>query len=439
MSSGSVRVIIYLLIAILPLALLSFTSHTYYGFTSELGRAAALVGFMILAMQPLLAGRFKWITRPFGFDIVIRFHRNMAILALVLIVIHPVLIAAGSAGFELLYSFSAPWYILVGKSALLILIIIALLSISGNPDRLGFERWRLLHDILAPLVLIMVIVHAWNAGTDFTTGWFKWTSVIAVAVALTAYVYHRLIRPLRLSAKPYRVSAVDELKPGVWDITLEAPGSEAIFDYLPGQFQFITFHRAKGLPEEEHHWTISSSPLEKERVSSTIKNLGDFTSTMGETRPGDTATVHAPFGRFSYTLHPEEKDLVFIAGGIGITPMISMIRHMRDTGSNIPVLLIYANKDLESAVFREELSRISDGESPDLELIDILSNPKPDWNGETGYLDAEKLERFCGGRFEDRSFYISGPPPMVSAALKALKEKGVPDSRIHTEIFSFLD
>jgi predicted ferric reductase len=225
----------------------------------------------------------------------------------------------------------------------------------------------------------------------------------------------------------------------VWDISLTPPPKREVFKYHPGQFQFITFHRKKGLPEEEHHWTISSSPTETGVVRSTIKNLGDFTSTIGETREGDTATVHAPFGRFSYTLYPGEDDFVFIAGGIGITPMISMIRHMRDTGSDFPVLLIYANRDLDSAVFREELLDIQRGEAPDLNIVDILSRPGAEWEGETGYLDEEKLDRYCGGRYEGRAFYVSGPPPMVSAALKALHSKDVPDRMIHTEVFSFLD
>lgn len=439
MASGPARIIIYLLIAILPLVLLSFTTTTYYGLLAELGRSSAIVGFMILAMQSLLAGRFKWITRPFGFDIVIRFHRNMAILALILILLHPLLIAAGSAGFDLLYSLSVPWYIAVGKGALLLLILIAVFSMAGNPDRMGFEKWRAVHDITTPLLLILIIIHAWKAGTDFVIGWVKWGALIVIGISLAAYIYHRFIRPAILSRRPYLVSGVDEIASGVWDVALKPPDKEAVFDYLPGQFQFITFHRAEGLPEEEHHWTISSSPAETGLVRSTIKNLGDFTSTMGETRPGDTATVHAPFGRFSYTLHPSENDFVFIAGGIGVTPMMGMIRHMRDAGQAFPVLLIYANRNMESAVFREELSGIEEGESPDLRVIDILSDPGPDWNGEKGHLDSDKLEEYCKGRFEDRAFYVSGPPPMVSAVLEELEEKGVPERFIHTEVFSFLD
>ncbi|HIE26514.1 TPA: hypothetical protein EYP66_04440 [Candidatus Poribacteria bacterium] len=67
---------------------------------------------------------------------------------------------------------------------------------------------------------------------------------------------------------------------------------------LPGQFHFIKLYREGGLPVEEHPFTISSSPTEKGFVSSTIKESGDFTATIGQTKPGDTASVQGPYGRF---------------------------------------------------------------------------------------------------------------------------------------------
>lgn len=439
MAPAFFRIVLYVLIALGPLLLLALTSSTHYAFLSELGRSAALVGFMLLALQAVLAGRFKWVLRPFGFDIVIRFHRNMAIVALALIILHPILLAAGNRSLHLISSLDLPWYIHVGRGALAAVILIALLSMSGIPDRMGFERWRVFHDILAPAVVLLALIHSYNAGDDLRLAWMRWVWIAAAIVSLAAYFYHRFLRPFMLSRRPYSVTSVREESPGVWDITLRPPEKEAVFDYLPGQFQFITFHRAEGLPEEEHHWTISSSPTEGGSVKSTIKELGDFTATIGKTRPGDTATVHAPFGRFSYLLHPDENDLVFIAGGVGITPLISMLRHMRDSGSEMPVLLVYANRDAESIAFRDELEDIARGERPRLRIVHILSEPSEDWAGETGRLDAEKLSRFCDGRFDGRGFYVCGPPGLLRSVIGALESRSVSYRHIHMEIFSFLD
>ena len=217
------------------------------------------------------------------------------------------------------------------------------------------------------------------------------------------------------------------------------PQGESIPAYAPGQFHFLTFYRKADLPVEEHHWTISSSPAQKEYVSSTIKALGDFTSTIGLTKKGDRVSVHGPFGRFSYVFHPEEKDLVFIAGGIGITPLMSMLRHMKDTRDERAVILLYANRTPSDIVFREELSEIEKGEFPALNTVHVLSRAGEHWSGEKGYIDKEKIEKYCGVQAGDKSYYVCGPPGMLSTVTATLKELGVPDSRIRIEIFSFLD
>lgn len=436
---AAARILLYALIAVCPAVALAFVPVRHHGLLFTLGRNAALAGFMILVLQVFLAGRFRWIERPFGLDIVIRFHRHMAVLAVALIVLHPLLLAWGGAGSRLLLSLDQPWYIWLGKGALLALLAQAVLSMFGNPDRLTFERWRLAHDVIAPLLIVAIVVHSWKAGGDLDAAWMRGLWIAAAGVSLAAFAYHRLIRPRRLSRDPYRVVSVERIVPKVWDVRLAPPKGRERYPYLPGQFQFLTFHRGRGLPEEEHHWTISTSPLETGTVGSTIKELGDFTSTIGETRPGDTATVHAPFGRFSYLLHPDETDFVFVAGGIGITPLMGMLRHMRDIGSSLDVLLIYANGDRESIAFRDELGAIERAGKPRLRVVHVLSDPEDDWEGERGRIDAEKLERYCQGQFAGRAFYVCGPPPMIEAVDAALRGFGVPEGMIHLEIFSFID
>jgi ferredoxin-NADP reductase len=221
----------------------------------------------------------------------------------------------------------------------------------------------------------------------------------------------------------------------VWTVKMAPPEGGLLYDYLPGQFHFITFHRGGNLPVEEHHWTISSSPYQKAFISSTIKESGDFTSTIGLTRPGDKAVVQGPFGRFSYVLHAEDKDIVFIAGGIGITPFIGMLRHMRDTKADLNVLVLYANRSEKDIVFREELAQMAADERPRLTVVHVLGNPGTDWTGEKGYVDREKMERHVGP-VESKGFYVCGPPPMSAKIIETLLSMGVPYSRIRREIFS---
>ena len=130
--------------------------------------------------------------------------------------------------------------------------------------------------------------------------------------------------------------------------------------HLPGQFHFITLYR-QGLPIEEHPFTISSGPAADGSLASTIKESGDFTRTIMKTAVGDRVGVRGSFVRFSHVLHPDEDDLVFIAGGVGITPLMSMLRYMRDRGEHRRVLLIYANRDPSAIVFHDELEAIEAG------------------------------------------------------------------------------
>ncbi len=440
MWKGLFLISLYVVVVLCPILLVTLYSPQSHGsILYEIGKSCALVGFVILGLQAVLAGRIKWIERPFGLDILIRYHKYMAILATILLMAHPMLLSLGGGGLRLLIRVKVPWYVTAGKVALLLLLINMVLSLFGMPNRLKFERWRILHDLLGPTMIGVAFLHSRNIGGDMWISALRWLWIAILAVAMMVFLYHRFLRPLRLGARPYDVIEVSQETERVWTIRLAAPGGHQPLDYLPGQFSFLTFHRQRNLPVEEHHWTISSSPTERQFISVTIKELGDFTATIGETKPGDTATVHGPFGRFSYVLHPEERDVVFIAGGIGITPLMSMLRHMRDTHSSLPVVVIYANRNQEEVAFRGELDEMEAGEYPALRIIHLLSEPKEGWAGEQGRLDGQKLRRYCGADLEDKAFYLCGPPGMVSATIDNLRSLGVCDARIHVEIFSLVD
>ncbi len=384
-------------------------------------------------MQPVLVARLKWIERPFGMDMLSRFHKSMGIFVTVMMVSHPILMELG--GGQVL-GFSQPWYIWVGKAGLVLLLVHTLISVYSNRVGLTFEQWRRIHYVLAPLIIVLVFVHSMEAGDDLKLPQVQVLWVILLAAAAAAYIYHKIIIPAHLRRSPYRVVDVQPEAPKVWTVKLAPSEGEALYAYQPGQFHFITFNRGPNLPTEEHHWTISSSPTQKGFVSSTIKESGDFTATIGLTKPGDTALVQGPFGRFSYTLYPKEKDFVFIAGGIGITPLMSMLRHMRDTKAEVDVMLLYANRTEKDIVFREELAAIEAGDAPRLKVVHILSAPEPGWNGETGYVDREKIARYLSDNMSEKAFYVCGPPAMNTKVIETLLAMGVPYPRIHTEIFS---
>jgi ferredoxin-NADP reductase len=125
---------------------------------------------------------------------------------------------------------------------------------------------------------------------------------------------------------------------------------------------------------------------------------------------------------------------VFVAAGVGITPLMSMLRYMRDRREARRVLLVYANRGAADIVFRRELESIQSGGFPVLKTIHVLSQPPADWDGLTGRLDTESLRLLCGD-FSGKTFFICCPPLMASGLIRGLKDAGVGPEHIHADYF----
>lgn len=135
------------------------------------------------------------------------------------------------------------------------------------------------------------------------------------------------------------------------------PQHPPAFAYSPGQFAWLSL-RASPFALQEHPFSISSSPTGAGPLQFTIKELGDFTSTIGAIKVGEVAYVDGPYGNFSIDAHPVASGYVFVAGGVGIAPIISMLRALADRGEQRPLWLFYGNRRWEGVVFRAELDAL---------------------------------------------------------------------------------
>jgi predicted ferric reductase len=436
-TAGLARIVIYI-IAIASTPVLAATlgpgPDAGHRFIPQFANNLGLVGYTILALQFVLAARLKWVERPFGLDIVFAFHKAMGILAGILLAAHPLLLAWGKRRWSLLYRLDVPWPIHVGRIALLSLVTVIFLSLFRKAIRLEYERWRAWHNVLAVTLLVLGFVHSSSMGD--LRPWpmrLVWGSMFGMAAIV--YGYHRFLSPHHGRRSPFEVVEVRQETHDVWTLTFRPLGRRRSHCHLPGQFHFITLYR-DGLPVEEHPFSISSSPAADGTLASTIKESGDFTRTIRETAVGDLVVVRGPFGRFSHTLHPDEADLVFVTGGVGITPLMSMLRSMRDTGRWKSVLLLCGNGTEDDIIFADELRYMErDGRYP-IKIVHVLSRASTAWQGERGHIDPDLVMRHAGERLDCKAFYVCGPPAMTDSVVLGLRSLGVAPHRIHTERFA---
>jgi len=206
------------------------------------------------------------------------------------------------------------------------------------------------------------------------------------------------------------------------------------FTFEPGQFLTVSVN-ADGT-ELKRSYSISSSPCCQGWCEITVKNVpgGRVSGYLHErVREGDLLNVLAPSGRFTFR-GKEAPSVVFIAGGVGITPLMSSIRYLTDQSWPGEIFLIYACASLKDIIFREELEYLRQ-RHPNLHItITLGEEDSPDWKGARGYVTKDLLLSTVPD-IAARRVHLCGPPPMMDALKKLLAEIGVPTEQIKTELF----
>jgi predicted ferric reductase len=264
--------------------------------------------------------------------------------------------------------------------------------------------------------------------------WKRILWAVYSALWIGALAYARIARPLLMKLHPYEVRSISPERGNAWTVRL-APIGHGGAKFAPGQFAWITVARSP-FADLEHPFSYSSSASDRDAPAFTIKAIGDFTAQIPQLDVGTRVYVDGPFGAFSVDRRPSASEFVFIAGGIGITPIMSMLRTMHDREDTRAIHLIYAARTLEEMTFREELEQLQQRLHLRLHLVPTAANE--DWQGLSGRINCETLgsllPQSCRGG--DCEIYICGPPPMMDALEDALVELGVPLQRIHTERFN---
>jgi predicted ferric reductase len=432
---ATVWVSIYLLFILAPLfALLAGSLPPTRDFWTEFSVAIGYTGLAMMGLQFGLTARFRYVTAPWGEDVIYHFHRQISLIAVGLVVAHPlILFVVRPELLALLNSIQAPWrarFAAVSTYSLIALVVMGLWRAKLN---IGYETWHLTHIVLAVVAVTAGLLHMVGWSFYQTDPWKRalWIGLTIFWIGLLLYV--RILRPLFMLRRPYRVADVRTERGDTSTVVMQPDGHSG-FRFTPGQFGWLTLW---GSPFKitGHPFSFSSSAeVTDGRVEMSIRNLGDFTSGIHKVPVGQRVYLDGPYGAFTIG-NPADMH-VLIAGGIGVTPMMSMIRTLADRGDRRPVTLLYGSRDWDSITFREELEALQ--ARLNLTVVHVLADPPSGWTGERGFITAEMFKRHLPSPHADHEYFICGPDVMMDAIEKALDELDVPLSKYHSERYSFV-
>lgn len=427
---------VYLLLVLAPLfILLAGETPPGRGFWWEFSVALGYAALSMMGVQFALTARFKHATSPFGIDIIYYFHRQVSLLAFIFIVLHLVSLYVASPRYLLssLDPLTAPW---MGRAALAGMVSFGLVLVTSLWRKrlsLQYERWRLWHGLLAVAGVALAIAHIEGAGYYITIPWKRilWSVYAMFWVGLLMHV--RLIKPWMMLKRPYIVDDLRKERGRAWTLSLRPTGHKGL-TFKPGQFAWLTIGKSP-FAIEEHPFSFSSSAAHTEILSFTIKELGDFTSTIKNIAIGTRVCLDGPYGSFSVDRH-RAPGYAFIAGGIGIAPITCMLKTLADRSDSRPLTLVYATRTLENATFIEELDILKT--RLNLNVIHVLEDPLEDWQGEKGYPTVDVLQRCLPIACRKYHYFICGPDPMMDMVETALYKLGVPMCQFHSERFNIV-
>jgi predicted ferric reductase len=426
----------YVAVVMLPLAVILLDERSgERAFAIEFAVALGFIGLAMLGLQSVLSARYPRLSGAVGQENLLQFHRQAGLVAFAIIAVHPViLIAAEPDYWEFLDPRAGALRAVALWTVALALPALVATSLLREQLRIPYQWWRLTHAILAAVVVVIGIGHGLRVSYYLGEPWKRalWIALIGASVLSIAHV--RLLKPWRLGRRPYRVAEVSEVADSQWSLTLVPERGEAI-PFRAGQFAAVTIADSP-FALDQHPFSIASSARRGDHLEFVVKELGDYTAHIGEVAVGSRAYVDGAYGSLRLPEHPRGPASLMIAGGIGITPIMSMVRTLRDAGSMRRIVLIYANQREEDIAFREELERMEADTGFNLQVIQFLAEPPDGWTGETGFITDEALARYIPEDDPREGHYvICGPPPMMEIAERALMDRGVPLDRIESERF----
>jgi ferredoxin-NADP reductase len=242
----------------------------------------------------------------------------------------------------------------------------------------------------------------------------------------------------RATRRRFRVVEVIDETPSTRTFVLEPTGGTRPLEYRAGQHLTLLVDVA-GVTHRRCY-SFSTSPASGLRPAITVRrtNAGLVSRHLHERIcAGDTLEAMEPAGQFTLpTDSALQRVVVFIAGGVGITPLISLAETLLREEPQSRAVLLCGNRCEEEIIFRERLGALETEFAPRLVVRHALDSPPASWTGVTGALDGARTLQLLGTTGAD-AYFVCGPEAMMSDVCKALARAGVAADRVHTERFAY--
>jgi ferredoxin-NADP reductase/DMSO/TMAO reductase YedYZ heme-binding membrane subunit len=441
--------------AFVPLALLIWDGYHHQLGVNEVNfaiKTTGLVGLTLLVLALVITP----LRRLTGWNVLISIRRNLGVIGFLYILTHFLIFfwwdrngSLSSTAREIIDR-EYLWY---GFGALLIMTPLALTSTDAMLARLGAKRWKLLHRLTYVAVAAGGYHYYLQAKSDKRQ---PEAYLIAIGVLLAYRFIAKeldLRRDLRVahdkltaakSAAPnkkafwsgtLKIARIFQETPDVKTFRFVRPeGGPLPFEHAAGQY--INLKLTIDGKRVNRSYTIASSPTRNAYCEISVKRAanGYGSKHLHETwQEGQLVQVSAPAGKFFFAGHEADK-IVLIAGGIGITPMMSVVRSLTDRGWAGQMYLVFSVRKKADVVFAHEIMDLEDRHENLHVLITLTNETDTAWTGARGQITKELLADFVPD-FKRGPVMLCGPDPMMTAMRSLLVGMGIPDSEIHQEAF----
>ncbi len=392
----------------------------------SLGQLCGLSGITLLCMNFILATRFKFLDKLFhGIDRVYKAHELSGKTAYLFLLLHPILLTLEYlSNINSAINFILPIDDLAkdfGKAAFTLLTVLIYITVFA---RIPYHIWKSTHKFMG-VVLLFASLHAMTIPSDINAyDPLHYYILSLLIIAIFCYLYKQLL--YRYLAPKMR-AIVDEvkIKGAVTEIYLKPV--DKILKFNPGQFIFVSFRNSKFVSKESHPFTVSSG-LDQNFIRISPKQSGDGTNTFPKLEKGVEVIAQGPYGAFGDEVLKNKKDELWIAGGIGITPFLSMLHSKSVMSQAKKIELIYSFSEPGEDVYTNEITQATQNYA-NFRLHTYCSKDQ-------GRLDTQKISKMIALNPKEIKIFLCGPSAMMNALADQFIKAGVKPRNIFFEEFS---